>query len=124
MGSQSKRTGGLGEALALKYLLQKGYGLIKKNHFIRGGEIDLILKKDGILVFVEVKTRRSTAFGAPEGALTPLKKQKLLRAIRTYLMSHPGLAEHAIGPWRCDLIAIEIKGGTAQIKHFTNIFAV
>jgi len=123
MGSQSKLTGGLGEALALKYLLQKGYGLIKKNHFIRGGEIDLILEKNGILVFVEVKTRRSKAFGSPAESITPLKKQKLLRAIKTYLAT-PALRSLGEGGWRCDLIAIEIQGRTARIKHFTNIFAV
>lgn len=117
MVSQSKRTGGLGEELALKFMLQKGYTLIEKNHFIRGGEIDLILEKNGILVFVEVKTRRSAAFGAPFDALTHNKKQKLLRAIRTYLAEHPAA-------WRCDLVAIEITGRTARIQHFTNIFAV
>jgi putative endonuclease len=114
----SRITGSMGEKLALRHLEGKGYELITRNYFIRGGEIDLILKKNGILVFVEVKTRRSRRFGLAVEALTFTKKQKLLRAIKTYLDSIPGYA-----PWRADLITIDFTAANrANISHYQNIF--
>lgn len=117
MGSQSKRIGTLGEQLALKFLQQKGYKLIIQNYHIRGGEIDLILKKSGILVFVEVKTRTNQRFGLPEEALTDRKKRKLVRAIYHYLADHPHQQ------WQCDMIALRIKGNKGEITHYKNIFS-
>ena len=108
----------MGEKLALRHLEGKGYELITRNYFIRGGEIDLILKKDGILVFVEVKTRRGSNFGFAAEALTVIKKQKLLRAINTYLNRIPGYV-----PWRADLIAIDFTAANkAGLSHYQNIF--
>ena len=115
MGSQSKDTGKLGEVLALKFLQNKGYQLILQNYHIRGGEIDLIMKKDGILVFVEVKTRRNELFGVPEEALTMHKQRTLVRAIYHYLLDYP---RH---PWRCDLIAIRLQGNSGTITHYRDI---
>lgn len=116
MGSQSNRTGRQGEELARRYLQQQGYRIIHKNYTIRGGEIDVITEKNGILVFVEVKTRRHNAFGKAEESFTPRKKRKLLRTIFHYLHDHP--TSH----WRCDLIALRIRGYTASVKHYHNIF--
>lgn len=117
MGSQSKRTGKTGEKLALEFLQKKGFTCMVQNYHIRGGEIDLIMEKDGILVFVEVKTRRSKVFGRPEDALTDIKKKKLLRAIYHYLFDYPG------HPWRCDLIAIQLQGNQGTITHYHDIFS-
>jgi putative endonuclease len=113
-----KDLGDLGENLAARHLTAKGYNLIAKNYFIRGGEIDLILKKDGIIVFVEVKTRRTGKFGTAADALTPNKKRKLLRAIRTYLGTLTGFTN-----WRADLVAIDFTAyNRANITHYKNIF--
>jgi putative endonuclease len=111
------QTGRLGESLAEKFLTAKGFSLIGKNFRIPGGEIDLIFKHDGSLVFVEVKTRRSDNFGPPEDGFNFRQKQKLLRAIYTYNQScdYHGL-------WRLDLIAITIfRSNRAEIKHYKNI---
>jgi putative endonuclease len=114
----SRITGSMGEKLALRHLEGKGYELITRNYFIRGGEIDLILKKNGILVFVEVKTRRSRRFGFAVEALNVTKKQKLLRAIRTYLSKLPEYI-----PWRADLVTIDFTAANrANISHYQNIF--
>lgn len=117
MRSQSKRTGTLGEELADKFLRQKGYKIITRNYHIRGGEIDIIAKKDNILLFVEVKTRTNERFGLPEEALTHAKRRKLLRAIYHYLADHPHRQ------WRCDLITLRLQGGQGKITHYHNIFS-
>jgi len=111
--------GRFGEDLAIKHLLQKGYSLVTRNFRIRGGEIDLILQKDGILVFAEVKTRWTGSFGRAEDAITRYKKNKLLRAIAKYLDGQNGFT-----PWRCDLVAIQfVSPRQAQIRHYKNIFS-
>ena len=116
--SSSKQVGKLGEALAKKFLVGKGFWLVDTNYHIRGGEIDLIMENDDILLFAEVKTRNSIYFGEPEESLTQKKIRKLLRAILHYL------SENEIKKrWRCDLIAIKFTSpGEAQIKQIKNIF--
>jgi putative endonuclease len=111
-----KETGDLGERLAEKFLITKGYSTLARNYRIPGGEIDIVAKKGAIIVFVEVKTRRGSNFGEAFEAIDRRKKQKLLRAIRHYL------EENGRRPWRCDLIAIDLLA--AQIRHFKNIFLI
>ena len=75
-----------GESRAARFLKKKGYKIIGRN--VRCGkhdEIDLIARKGGHLIFVEVKTRRSTEFGRPYCAITPKKIKRLRRAAKTYL---------------------------------------
>ncbi len=114
--------GRFGEALASKFLRERGYKILKSNYFIRGGELDLITQKDAIIVFVEVKTRISKNFGSPEEACTARKKHTLLRTIYTYLADQT--CNHPAKLWRCDLIAIQFTGSQkATIKHYQNIFS-
>ncbi len=114
----SRDLGILGEKLAVRHLTGKGYDLITRNYYIRGGEIDLIMQKNGILIFVEVKTRRNIDFGHAVEALTEAKKRNVLRAIHSYLKKLDGFV-----PWRADLIAIDFTAtNRANIIHFQNIF--
>lgn len=110
------KMGRFGEEIALRYLKEKGYSLIGRNFHIRGGELDLICKKNDIIVFVEVKLRTSHNFGTGGEALTRVKKQKLLRAAFTFLQTHPAR-------WRMDLLDIHFRKSSrkAFIKHFINI---
>jgi len=116
MTSKSNSIGRIGEMLALKLLEAKGFTLITKNYRIRGGEVDIIVEKNGILVFVEVKTRTTDKFGRPEEGLTIKKKRYLLRTIQHYLY------KNGIRKWRCDLVAIKIERRTAYLNHIINIF--
>lgn len=112
-----KITGNLGETLAVQFLTNKGFRLVKKNYQIRGGELDLIMENDVILLFVEVKTRTGQNFGEPEDALSQRQTRKLIRAILYYLGENKPEK-----PWRCDLIGIRFLSPVrAQIKHIKNI---
>ena len=75
--SKNKKIGNLGEEFAKDFYLKKGYDFIDKNWQKKYGEIDLICQKDNEIVFVEVKTRTSLAFGYGEEAVTFSKKNKL-----------------------------------------------
>lgn len=80
-----KQLGNKGERIAASFLRKEGYRVIIKNYQSRLGEIDIIAEEDGGLVFVEVKTRRSTDFGLPEEALSYDKRRRLTRLALNYL---------------------------------------
>ena len=106
-----------GEDRAARYLEGEGYSLVERNARTMYGELDLVVRQGSALVFVEVKTRSSTAFGRPEEAVTAQKQAHLLAAAQAYLLSHPDLE----GEWRIDVIAIRrLRGLEPEIVHFEN----
>ena len=108
-GPSTKQIGDSAEDRALAYLQQQGLQLMRRNYRLaagprqRGAEIDLILRdRDGTLVFVEVRARRSAAQGGAAGSVSALKQRRIVRAAQHYLM---GLA--VLPPCRFDVVAIE-----------------
>lgn len=77
--------GNYGETLACKYLQKLGYKILERNYRIRGGEIDIVAKDGGSLVFVEVKTRWSHEYGLPSESMTSFKIRHLLKTARFYI---------------------------------------
>ena len=82
-------TGNTGEALAAVYLNQNGYRVLHQNWRHSRWEVDIIAEKDGILHFVEVKTRRTRKFGYPEENVDKKKIQNLIHAAEAYLYQQP-----------------------------------
>ena len=78
-------TGRAGEAAAAALLRRSGYKIIERNFRVREGEIDIVAEHSGDLVFVEVKARRSGAFGKPEESVTEAKKARLVAAAQAYM---------------------------------------
>lgn len=74
-----------GEQSAAKFLREKGYSILKQNYRCHHGEIDIIAKEGDTIVFVEVKTRSSKAFGGPAAAVNYRKQQQISKAAFTYL---------------------------------------
>ena len=83
--AQKKELGHTGEAVAAKYYRQRGYLLLNHNYRTRMGELDLILYKDGGLVFAEVKTRTSAAKARPADSVDSRKQRRLIAAAQFYL---------------------------------------
>ncbi len=81
-----------GEKLAEKTLKKQGYKIVKTNYFTPFGEADLVCEKDGVTVFVEVKTRTSLKYGTPAQAVDN-KKQKKYRDIANYYLNSNDLAD-------------------------------
>ena len=81
----SKSTGQYYEQQALVFLQQQGLQLVQQNFSCRFGEIDLVMREQQTLVFVEVKFRRSRHFGGAAAAVTVSKQQKLSRTALYYL---------------------------------------
>ena len=106
----------LGEDLACRYLIGKGYVIIRRNVKYRKGEVDIIAKIGDLLVFVEVKTRSNDKFGYPEEAFTWQKRKRLEKAILRYLHQ----TDYS-GDWQVDLIALEIQDKKAKLRHYQGV---
>lgn len=112
----NQKLGQTGEDLACDYLINKGFVLIQRNFKARYGEIDIIVKEKNTFVFVEVKTRRSDAFGAPEEAITRKKLSEVIKTAQFFLQINN---LHNVS-WRVDVISI-LFSDASVIKHFANI---
>ncbi|MCX7929159.1 MAG: YraN family protein [Chlorobi bacterium] len=116
----ARSTGYSAERLAECYLIEQGYHIVARNfHFGRYGEIDLVAYDGTVLVFVEVKYRRSTQYGTPEEAVTERKRAQLRRIAEGFLYTQPHV--HA-SEYRFDVIAIEGTVGKPVIRHWKDAF--
>lgn len=84
----NREVGALYEQRAGEYLKSLGYQILEYNYRCKIGEIDIVAKKDGYLVFVEVKYRRRNGQGHPAEAVTPAKQRKLSKAAQFYCLVH------------------------------------
>lgn len=82
---KTKEIGNFGEDAACKFLQQSGMNIIKRNFYCRSGEIDIIAKDGGTIVFVEVKTRKSAEFGTPGEFVNYRKQEKIISTALFYL---------------------------------------
>jgi putative endonuclease len=118
MKGYRQEIGAWGENYAAEYLEARGYQVLERNYRTPYGEIDLIVSKDSVVIFVEVKTRSTTAFGLPEGGVTSKKQAHLVGAAQSYIQDHP---QYENG-WRVDVIAVLGRPGasTPELTHFEN----
>jgi len=113
----TRQLGAWGEQAARDYLLKNGFEILLQNVYTPYGEIDLVARKAGRLHMVEVKTRRSRAFGFPEEAVTERKRRHMLESAQAFLQENPEL-----GPdFQIDVIAVEVHSKkTYEITYFEN----
>ena len=82
-----KNVGDNGEVFAAKMLEEAGYEIIERNYRTRRGEIDIIALRNGVLHFIEVKTRTSFEYGYPSDAVTEDKRRRIRLAAESYLQT-------------------------------------
>jgi len=117
--SNGRALGMSGEEAAVAYLQKKKYRVISHGFRFHRGEIDIIAYDKDILVFVEVKTRRSPDFGLPEEAVTRLKQHQIQKLAEAYLM----LNDLGDTPCRFDILSIFSDGQRGyRIRHITDAF--
>ena len=87
-GESTKVIGDLAEALAARFLEQRGMRVITRNFHCRGGEIDLVCRDGKVLVFVEVRLRRNAAFGGAAASITVTKQRRIILAAQYYLTAN------------------------------------
>jgi len=98
--------------MAASFFIQQKYQIVERNWRCRFGEIDLIVKRDGEWRFVEVKTRSGAAFGHPEEAVTPAKREHMYRAIEIYAQAR-GIRPAQI---HADVLAIVLNAKEFDVR--------
>lgn len=107
-----------GENLAALLLKKKGFGILCRNYKCRVGEIDLIARKNELLVFCEVKTRLNLKYGQPFEAVTQDKQKKIRLLAQVFLKSQ----KFSYKDIRFDVISILVKGEKSYLNHIENAF--
>ena len=107
-----------GEQLAVAFLEANGYTILERNFRTRLGEIDIIARHKGVLVFVEVKARRSLRHGDPKWALTPAKQRKISMTALVYLKRQGSTQVRA----RFDVVTVQRIDGRPQVELIRNAF--
>ncbi len=116
--TDKKELGKRGEDLALRFLKKNGYRIIERNYVCKLGEIDIIAREKDTLAFIEVKTRRSTAFGPPQLAVNSAKQMQLSRAA-LYFLKEKRLGDVKA---RFDVVAILLGTEGEEIELIKNAF--
>lgn len=102
--------------MAISYLVNNGYFILERNYQIKSGEIDIIARKDSIIVAIEVKYRSSEKYGAPSMAVTKTKQRHISKTFSHFIYTHRFPFDSA---YRFDVIGIRKNG---EIEHIENAF--
>jgi putative endonuclease len=103
------------ETMAADFLAHKGLEILARNYRCRLGEIDLVAREGDTTVFVEVRSRGSSAFGGAAASITAAKRQRLLKAARHYISRQRALPQ-------CRFDALLIEGEPPRIQWLRNAF--
>ena len=108
-----------GERCAVRHLVAAGLRVVARNWRSEQGEIDIIAYDEDVLVFCEVKTRRSDAFGSPAEAVVPAKARRLRRLAAQWLAEHPGPPREV----RFDVVEVHVPPRAAvRVEHLRGAF--
>lgn len=112
------QTGKLGEDIAVDYLKSEGYRIVERNYRCIFGEIDVIAKDKKVLIFVEVRSRRSDRYGSPQESVGRNKRMKISKIALNYLKEKRLLDCHA----RFDVVAVKILPEGNKVELIKNAF--
>ena len=116
----NKELGEWGEQIAVDYLNNHSVKIVGRNIRTNYGEIDILGQKDDVIIFFEVKTRRTENFGNPEDAVNYIKQEHMKNSALEFIQSNQDMEMD----WRIDVIAIYVgKKNKLQIRWFKNAIA-
>ena len=110
---EKRRLGFWGETRACRFLKKRGFKIVERNFRCPFGEVDIVAEKGGVTAFIEVKTRTSDYFGAPNEAVDERRKQRYRNAVRFYYANRQ--IDCTV---RFDIIEVTNEG----INHIENAF--
>ncbi len=108
--------GNYGEQLATDFLVNAGFEILERNFRYKRAEIDIIARKDDVLVFAEVKARSSQNFGFPEAFVNEAKEEKIREAAEQFIE-----ANNWKGDIRFDIVSVILKP-RVEIEHLPDAF--
>ncbi len=106
-----------GENLAAQFLEENAYEILKRNYRFKKSEVDIICRKNDLLVFVEVKTRSSFKYGTPEVFVSLNQQKAIIRAAEEFMIETSWQED-----LRFDIISVFLKGEEAEIEHLKDAF--
>lgn len=111
--------GRLGERLALEFLIERGYKILEINYRNLFGEVDVVGKIKGVVVFVEIKTRSTSSLGPPFISVTPLKQRHIIKTALLYLKMRDLIHSN----WRVDVVSVKLNSdyGVEYIDLIENV---
>lgn len=115
--AEHNELGQQGEEMAANYLLKKGYEILKRNYRFKKSELDIIAKKDGKLIVVEVKTRNSDYLAGPEITVTKKKQKSIVKAANYFIAQNELDLETQF-----DIISIILNDREQTIEHLEDAF--
>ena len=120
MSAARQAFGELGERIAERWLLRRGWRVVQRRFRSGHRDIDLVVERDGTVVFVEVKARRGAEFGGPVQAVDHRKRKQLERSAHVWIDRHGREAES----YRFDVVGVLLSGATVRVCHFENAVAL
>lgn len=106
------------EDFAVEFFVQKGYQILARNYFYKKAEIDLIAKKDNLILIIEVKARSSYKVSLPENSVTIKKKKLIISATNDFILKNNIDAEV-----RFDILALLKRNGKWETNHIQDAFS-
>ena len=118
--AQSHELGRRSESIAARFLESHGYEILERNYRVGHKEVDLIVRRNDLIAFVEVKARAGPGYGHPLEAITWAKRREVAYVARVWIAAHgpPGLT------YRFDALAIVWKGSQPVIDHLPNAWTL
>ena len=120
MSAATQDFGELGERIAERWLRRKGWRVVQRRFRAGHRDIDLVVERDDLVVFVEVKARRGAEFGDPVEAVNWNKQRQLVRSASVWIDRHGRPSES----YRFDVVGVLIEGERVRVRHVTNAFSL
>jgi putative endonuclease len=118
MTADTQQLGLLGERLAERWLQEQGWRTLGRR--VRSGhrDLDLVMEREGVVAFIEVKARTGQRFGDPVAAVDWRKQRELVRSALVWIDRNGRSAS----TFRFDVVGVELSGGRARIRHVPDAF--
>jgi putative endonuclease len=118
MSAARQAFGELGERIAERWLRDRGWRVVQRRFRTGHRDIDLVVERDGVIAFVEVKARRGNEFGGPVEAVNWRKQRELGRSARVWVARH-GRSTDA---YRFDVVGVLVEGDRVRVRHVEGAF--
>jgi putative endonuclease len=119
MTAISQEFGELGERIAERWLRRQGWRVVERRFRTGHRDIDLVVERDDLVVFVEVKARRGAEFGDPVEAVNWSKQRQLVRSASIWIERHGRPAD----AYRFDVVGVLVEGERVRVRHVANAFS-
>ena len=120
MSATRQAFGVLGERIAERWLRRDGWVVVERRFRNGRRDIDLVVRREQTVAFVEVKARKGDDFGGPVAAVNWRKQRELARSAQVWIDRHGQAAEE----YRFDVVGVLVNGGQVRVKHVPHAFAI